>query len=259
MDSQWRDRDAVSWRDSTVQLRDGLLLVAPGGVYIEAEKTLVVADTHAGYAQELRARGAAVPVGDDRALIERIQSMLTLTGAECLIVAGDIVHGKSATRPTKSDSDAEGRSPLRGFFEAFSKIKLRMVVGNHDRAVQKVIAQYGIEHGVSLSVGTHLVTHGDDVEATLSLRRDAIANGGRVLVGHIHPALVLDNGEGARKTCPAFVSARGLLCLPALSPWARGGDVRGKSVRAQLESLALGDAMGVAAVVGDRVLPATML
>lgn len=243
----------MNFAQATVRLKDDLVLVAPGGVYLRSEKTLVVADTHAGYVQELRARGMALPLGDDQLLLERIQSMLTRTGAEALVVAGDIVHGKSATR--SSDRELSSVSPLMAFLAAFSAVKVRLVVGNHDRAVKQVLAREGIEHGDSLWVGQHCVTHGDELEATRLLKQQALARGGRVLVGHIHPALVLDDGQGARKTCPAFVSSAGLLCLPALSPWARGGDVRSKNVRAQLEALALDEAMGVAVVVGERVMP----
>jgi putative SbcD/Mre11-related phosphoesterase len=231
-------------------LRDRVLLLAPGGAFLPDTRALVIADTHAGLPMELRARGHAVPVGDDRDLHERVRAMLSLVDAHEIIVAGDFTHGPGSQRAPRA-----GASAVTAFVRAFSSHTVRIVRGNHDRALAPALDALGVEHALSLRAGPHEITHGDELEPTLALREAAHARGGRVIVGHVHPALVLDDGEGARRTCPAFVTARGLLCLPALSPWARGGDVRARSVRAQLEALSNGDPMGVAVVVGADVLP----
>jgi metallophosphoesterase superfamily enzyme len=232
-------------------LRDGLVLLAPGGAYIPSEGALIVADTHAGLPMELRARGHAVPVGDDEALLGRVRAMLARTGARTLVVAGDLGHGPGSQRARAAGE----RSAIASFVTAFSGVTVRVVRGNHDRAVAAALDALGIEHGVELFVGPHAVTHGDDPARVSALRAERGPAGGRVLVGHVHPALSLEAEAGARAVCPAFVSARALLCLPALSVWARGGDVRSKPVRRALEALAGGDPMGVAVVVGERVLP----
>ncbi len=226
-------------------LRDGVVLVAPGAAFLPAESTLIVADTHAGLPSELRARGHAVPLGDDRELYAKVRVMLDVTGAETVVVAGDLVHGPGSQR----------HSAIELFARAFAHVRLRIVRGNHDRAIESSLDALGIEHDTALSVGVHSVVHGDDPARVCALRADAIARGGRVFVGHVHPALLLDDGEGARRVCPAFVSARGMLFLPALSVWARGGDVRSRAVKTQLEALCDRDPTGVAVVVGDRVLP----
>lgn len=239
----------------TLALRDGVVLVAPGGAYVPSERTLIVADTHAGLPLELRARGHTVPVGDDEALFAKVRAMIALTGAETLVIAGDFAHGAGSSRRALGD----GRSPVEIFVDTFSNGStcraVRVVLGNHDKSLSSALSSMGVEHGEWLSVGSHRVVHGDDVSRACALRAEASALGGRVIVGHVHPALALDDGEGARRVCPAFVSARGLLCLPALSVWARGGDVRSRTVRAQLEALADKDPMGVAVIVGERVLP----
>jgi putative SbcD/Mre11-related phosphoesterase len=226
-------------------LRDGLVLVAPGAVFVPAESTLIVADTHAGLPSELRARGHAVPIGDDEALIAKLRAMVTLTEAETVVVAGDLLHGPGSL----------ARDPLGALVAALPASRLRIVRGNHDRRAESALDARAIEHDTALAVGPHWVTHGDDVERVRALRALAHEAGGRVLVGHIHPAFALDDGEGARRVCPAFVTARALVCLPALSVWARGGDVRSRAVKTQLTALSEGDPMGVAVIVGDRVLP----
>jgi len=233
----------------TLALRDGVVLVAPGAAFLPAESTLVVADTHAGLSSELRSRGHAVPLGDDRELYARVRSMLALTSAQTLIVAGDLVHGPGSQR----------HSAIELFARGIGDVRLRIVRGNHDRSIEAQLDALAIEHDTVLRAGPHIVTHGDDPALVRTLRDEASARGGRVLIGHVHPALALDDNEGARRVCPAFVSARSLLFLPALSTWARGGDVRSRVVRAQLDERAGADPLGVAVVVGERVLPIGLL
>lgn len=232
-----------------VPLRDGVELVAPGGVFVRAERTLVVADVHVGFGTELRSRGYAVPAGDDDELLARVQRMLARTEATRLVIAGDVVHGPGSARPHNG-----GPSPVSAFFRAISPIEVIAVLGNHDRRAAHALEAAGAHTCKRYEVGPHVVEHGDVVERVHEARSVAMARGGRVLVGHLHPALSLGDGVGARATVPAFVSARGLLCLPALTPNARGGDVRSATLRAQLDALAPGEAMGAAVVVDDRVM-----
>jgi metallophosphoesterase superfamily enzyme len=63
-----------------------------------------------------------------------------------------------------------------------------------------------------------------------------------VVIGHHHPALVLRDAAGARTKVMAFAWAPGIVCLPPLTPFARGGD------------LVLDDAAGLTAVVDPREL-----
>jgi putative SbcD/Mre11-related phosphoesterase len=237
-------------RIASLTLRDGLVLLAPGGVFVPAARALVVADTHAGLPSELRSRGHAVPHGDDEALYARVRGMLDATGADTLVVAGDLAHGPGAARSRPGSPSA-----LRAFVQRFERSTLRVALGNHDRGLAPALDALGVEHGDTLLVGPHAVTHGDVPDAVAALRAQALARGGRVLLGHLHPAVTLDDGAGARAVCPAFVSARGLLCLPALSPWSRGVDVRRPEARARITALAPTEPMGAAVVIGDAVLP----
>ncbi|MDP3276628.1 MAG: metallophosphoesterase [Deltaproteobacteria bacterium] len=232
-----------------VTLRDGITLLAPGGAYVRDTRTLIVADTHAGTTLELRARGHAVPMGDDSLLASRIEQLTGACDPAEIVIAGDAIHGPGSLRTVGTQE-----SPLLQIIASHPTRTFFVVLGNHDRSLANTLDRRGVLHGNSHLVGPHWVTHGDDVPETLALRAEALRAGGRVIVGHIHPALRLDDGEGASAICPAFVTARGLLCMPALSPWARGGDVRSKSVYAQLAALASGDPMGVAVIVGPRVM-----
>jgi metallophosphoesterase superfamily enzyme len=162
------------------------------------------------------------------------------------------VHGVGAARPLLADG---GPSALEAFARAVAPRAVTAVLGNHDRRTEAAIARLGLEPVPSLVLGPHEVLHGD-IAADVRAARDRVRDrGGRVLIGHLHPALGLDGGVGARRVVPAFVTAAGLVCLPALSPLARGGDVRSGALRAQLGAIVdERDAMGVAVVVGARVI-----
>jgi putative SbcD/Mre11-related phosphoesterase len=241
---------AASLASSSLTLKDGAVLLAPGGAFLPEVDTLVIADAHAGLLAELRARGYALPEGDDGLLYRRVRAMIERTRARHVVVAGDLVHGpRAAIRPRGA------LSPMESFVRALAPCVVRVVRGNHDRSIIGALDALGIEHDTALRAGRHAITHGDDVAQVRALRDEVARDQGRVLVGHVHPALTLDDGAGARRVCPAFVSARALLCLPAISVWARGGDVRSRPVRAAIDALTEGERAGVAVVVGERVLP----
>jgi putative SbcD/Mre11-related phosphoesterase len=218
-------------------------------VFVPEAGALVTADLHVGYTPTLRARGYAVPAVDDDALIARVRTLLQRTGASRLVVAGDFLHGRGAERPLE-----HGLSSLQVFVRALAPCTVQIVEGNHDRHLPDALAALGLEVHPSLALGPHVVHHGDDAAWVRTERARARARGGRVIVGHLHPALQLDDGMGAQRKVPAFVTAAGLLCLPALSPYAQGGEVRSTALRAQLAALVEGDPMGAAAVVGERVM-----
>lgn len=231
----------------TVTLRDGLVLHAPGGVYIPSAGALVIADVHAGYTATLRARGYGVPVADDIGLLDRVHALLEATGARHLVIAGDLVHGAAAT-------NGADESSLARFLAAVSQCQLTVVLGNHDHAIGAWLAARGVTAVRDVALGPHRVHHGDDVERACALRDEAIADGGRVLVGHLHPAVVVDGDAGVRALLPAFVTARGLVCLPALSPYARGVDIRSERMREDLRALAGNADLGAACVVGKKTI-----
>lgn len=137
---------------------------------------------------------------------------------------------------------------------AVAPCEIVVVEGNHDRHVSEALAGCGLAVQTTVSLGAHTVHHGDDAAWVREERARARERGGRVIVGHLHPALSLADGAGAGAKVPAFVTAAGLLCLPTMAPLARGGDVRSTALRAQLEALAGEDEMGVAVAVGERVM-----
>jgi hypothetical protein len=70
--------------------------------------------------------------------------------------------------------------------------------------------------------------HGDEPDEALARRRlnEHTALGGRVILGHEHPAIGLSDGVASHVKCPCFVTGKSFLILPAFSRWAAGGDIR---------------------------------
>ncbi len=228
-----------------VVLRDGLELHAPGGAYIPGERTLVIADVHAGYTHTLRSRGYGVPGDTEHGLLERTRALMARVDAARVVIAGDLVHGAAAAN---GDDD----SPLAAFLDGLGRLEVTVVLGNHDHAIGAWLAARGVCAVRDVAIGPHRVHHGDDPERVRALRDEALAAGGRVLLGHLHPAVWVDGAAGVRALLPAFVTARGLLCLPAFSPFARGVDMHDARMRDDLRAIGGGGDLGAACVIAGR-------
>jgi uncharacterized protein len=230
-------------------------LVAPGGVYVSSKRTLVVADTHTGYVQTLQRRGYTLPTQDDGVLHARIQSMLVCCDVEQVVVAGDLLHGRAAMASRLGQC-----SPFEAFVRVLDGRKLVVVAGNHDRASSELLTKRGVEVCELYAIAAHVVMHGDEDSERLRRERAlAITRGGRLMLGHHHPALTLDDGAGARRRVAAFVYAPGLLCLPALAPLARGCDLYREDYGQELAAIAKPTETQVAVVVGNRVIEVGIL
>lgn len=238
-----------------IDLGDGIALVAPGGAYISSERALIVADLHAGYVQTLQRRGFTLPAQGDDALLSRMRAMLSHIDATRVVVAGDLVHGRPAFAAREGS-----RSPLDRLLDALDGRALTVVPGNHDRGSSDLLTRRGVEVSESCAIGPHMVMHGDEGTDRLRGERSlAITRGGRLVLGHIHPALSLDDGAGARARVPAFARAPGLLCLPAMAPLARGADLMRDDHAEELTELATAREISVTVIVGAQVIEVGVL
>jgi metallophosphoesterase superfamily enzyme len=109
------------------------------------------------------------------------------------------------------------------------RARLRLVGGNHDRDLAATLATAGIalEVADSVEIGPHILLHGDQAdegvaEAHLAQRKKL---GGRVILGHEHPAITLSDGVATHAKCPCFLAGKGILVLPAFSRWAAGSEL----------------------------------
>lgn len=82
---------------------------------------------------------------------------------------------------------------------------------------------------------------------------ETAARGGRVIIGHEHPAITLSDGVATHAKCACFLTAPGLLILPAFSPWAAGTNAREGRFLSLFAQLAPPDR--AVAIVAGKLLP----
>ncbi len=217
------------------ELSPGMLAHASGAMWLPADSTLVVADLHLGYGLAQRRRGQLGPLADQQTA-EKLNSALDELRPAKLVFLGDTVH---APKPGVSERDWIAAR----FAEWTSRAELLVVRGNHDRAID---IDFAAEIAVCEEWRTEgiLAVHGD---------RDwpEPALGETLVIGHLHPAVGVEDAAGVRQRIPVFLSCPGrLLILPAFSPFAAGLDVW----RRMPEPLVQYDPQAIAAT-GKRVTP----
>ncbi|MGQ0649324.1 MAG: ligase-associated DNA damage response endonuclease PdeM [Gemmatimonadaceae bacterium] len=169
-------------------------------------RTLIVADVHAGKTESLRREGVALPDGPLFDDLVRLAAAIEDTGAERLIVVGDLVH------------DAQGLTPgVREFVTRWRRTvpcRLDLVIGNHDRKVSALPDEWDLaRHDPSLVVSPFAFCHDMPVAGRYSL------------VGHIHPAVRLSGARDSARV-PCFHIGTQAMVLPAFSSLTSGATVR---------------------------------
>jgi uncharacterized protein len=186
-----------------------LHLLPERAVYWPRADTLIVADLHWGKEETFRASAIPVPVGPIRGDLARLDAALRRTGAERLLVAGDLWHARAGMAESLFDE-------LRAWRATHSTLALELVRGNHDRRAGDPPPDLGIA-----------CRNEPAAEAPFVFRHfPEPSPDGYVLAGHVHPAVVL-RGEGrqrARLPCFWFGDAAGL--LPAFGGFTGSGEVR---------------------------------
>ena len=177
-----------------VEIRPGVWLDSRRALWLAEERLLVVGDLHWGYADVHRARGNLLPAWGDDELEARLLALVDDYRPGEMIWLGDVVHA----------TEGAGRAER---FLRHAQIPVTVIAGNHDRRWSGASIQAVVRGG-------YFLHHGDGTPA--------IPPGTLEIIGHLHPAVVLDAGAGARVKVPALVAWPQRLVLPAFSPWAGG-------------------------------------
>jgi DNA ligase-associated metallophosphoesterase len=175
----------------------------PGG------RALLIADAHLGKAAAFRAAAIAVPEALTAADLARLDRALDRSGAERLIVLGDLLHARSGRSPAVLDAVAAWRARRPG-------LDLLLVRGNHDRGAGDPPPAWGAActdepHPLPPFVLRHLP--GADPA-------------GHVLAGHLHPAAALVGPGRQRERLPCFLVGLDMTVLPAFGGFTGAATVR---------------------------------
>ena len=184
--------------DQLVHLR------ASGALWLQAERTLVVADLHFEKGSAYAARGQLLPPYDTGETLRRLEMEIAATAPDRLVFLGDSFHDERALERI-GERDVERLCAL-----ARSRL-LVWIVGNHDAEGPGGLPG---ETAETLRIGTLILRH----EPQPGLQPGETA-------GHLHPcARITALGRSVRRRC--FVTDGERLILPAFGSYAGGLNVR---------------------------------
>jgi DNA ligase-associated metallophosphoesterase len=211
-----------------------LSFLPSGALYVEAERTLVVADLHLEKGSAYAARGQLLPPYDTRETLRRLNADVVSTAPERIVFLGDTLHDMGG-HDRIDGADAE---TLRAISTGRALI---WVVGNHDPEGPGGLPGEAVD---TLTLAGLLLRH----EPQAGVQEGEVA-------GHLHPcARVVGQSRSVRRRC--FVTDGLRLILPAYGAYAGGLSVRHAAFAGMFARPPLIGAIGqsrVHAVGWDRV------
>jgi len=213
-------------------LAEGVLALPGGFALLTRSRALLCADAHLGY-EDVMGGGAALPLWSTTEIVASIALAVRRHDAREIVFLGDAIHGaglsEGAARAVRAALDA-----LR------AQARVTIVAGNHEGRTRGVAVLGAAVESCERDGWT--LAHGDRPAVTAE----------RTIIGHLHPSLHL----GGEATAPAFLGARRLVVVPALTPYSPGLDVTGAACAHALApwGVARGD-VHVVAATAERVFP----
>ena len=198
------DHDARSVRRAVtdVGLRlagEDLVLLPERALFWPRTATLVVADLHWGKAATFRAAGIPIPTGTTGEDLARLDGALQRTGADRLIVLGDLFHARAGRIATRTLAE------LRAWRATQPSVEMLLVRGNHDRHAGDPPEDLRINSvNAPAFVPPFILRH-----------EPASSPQGYTLSGHVHPGLVLCGRALQRERLPCFLVGERTAVLPA--------------------------------------------
>lgn len=173
----------------------GEILQARGDrtLFWPATSTLFVADLHLGKGAAFRAGGVPVPTGSTAATLQALAQAVSATGAQNVIVLGDLWHAREGRTE-------ENQATLARWRESRSDLDLSLVIGNHDRRSGWELP--ASEPGRLL--GPFALHHHPEPNPL-----------GYVLCGHLHPGVQLSGIARQTMKLPCFWFGDEVGVLPA--------------------------------------------
>jgi putative SbcD/Mre11-related phosphoesterase len=161
------------------------ILLNERAVYLEDIDSVVIADLHIGYEDELRDRGIILPSQLEN-MRDRIKRIMEKTKAKRLIILGDIKHS-IVKKPRK----------IVRFFEDIPW-EIMAVKGNHDGGIEELV-DFKVYPPQGLKIGKYGFIHGHswpDIE---------VMNSEILFMGHIHPEVQLLDSMGKSHRMPCIL------------------------------------------------------
>jgi putative SbcD/Mre11-related phosphoesterase len=181
---------------------------------------IVISDLHLGLEGSMTSEGGYVPQFQLDELLEDLREARDSTGASRVLVNGDLKHEFSTTRYTEQKELEDFMEFLDSEFDEVIVVK-----GNHDTFLDDIVEKHGsfvdyhLEERV-LFVHGHRRLEDMDIEGEYDT----------VVIGHEHPALVLEDEIGVKEKVDAFLygdmdDGKNIIVMPAFSKISGGSRV----------------------------------
>jgi len=165
-------------------------------IFLKEERAIVIADIHIGIEREYIMQGVNMPSQTD-ILLDRCKGLLLKTGAEKIIIAGDVKH----VIPGGEGKQEDGRREVGRFLKHLHEYAdVEVVKGNHDGNIRSKYAKIHSSRGILL--GDVAIIHGH------SWPSPDITKGKVMLVGHIHPHVRISTTVGYSYMKPCWVRGK---------------------------------------------------
>ena len=186
-----------------------LHLLPERALYWPRTQTLFIADPHFGKAATFRAYGIGLPEGTTNAELQRLTQTIERTGAQKLIILGDLLHAAKGREGALLAAVREWRAKQ-------ADLAIYLVRGNHDRHAGDPPADWQMEMVDGPTPGPYWVLNHEPLEPA----------SGYALVGHLHPAVQL-TGKGRQSLkLPCFWFGAKCGVLPAFSAFVDHGTIQ---------------------------------
>jgi len=194
-------------------------------LYIKSLSAIVCTDLHLGYEGVMADRGTFLPKANLRNAKAILKKAVERTGAERVIVDGDIKNEFSRVHVEEFNEFREFVEYLRGEL----KVKrITLIKGNHDNFIDQLSKPLKIEvHGQEALISEFLFFHGEELPRSKE---------GRILImGHVHPAITLYDSLGIKEKLRCFLygrmkDGREIVVVPAMNYFAEGVGVNVEDV-----------------------------
>jgi DNA ligase-associated metallophosphoesterase len=189
-------------------LGNDLHLLPEKAIYLEAHKTLLVADVHLGKSETFQSLGIPIPNAINQATIDRLQTLCTQYQPTTLLILGDLFHSRYAL---VDEVIAAWKQ-----FLASIPVNVKLVIGNHDRALTPALQHLAIE----------CVTNTVQIDRfVLSHEPDASSDGFNIC-GHLHPCVrIRSKLDTLRLPCFYLDNSRQQLVLPSFGEFTGGAEL----------------------------------
>ena len=201
-----------------MELTEGIEIVGSlPMVYVRSVKTLIFADSHLGFEEEMSEKGIYLPRVQLSKLLKMLEEALDTVSPSTIVIAGDVKHIFGRLGRIE-------RQELISLFEFLKRKSLRTILvrGNHDNFVKPIAKKYGIEIADYYNLKSDVaVVHGHKIFDEVRSRV--------LIMGHEHPSISLRDLLGVRIKVPCFLvtskNSQKLIVIPASGIYQSGTSV----------------------------------